>query len=31
MNKATKLREAMKNHPMGWQIDDLGVPSEFGI
>jgi len=25
MNKATKLREAMKNHPMGWQIDDLQV------
>ncbi len=25
MNKAAKLREAMKNHPMGWQIDDLQV------
>ena len=25
MNKAIKLREAMKNHPMGWQIDDLQV------
>lgn len=25
MNKVTKLREAMKNHPMGWQIDDLQV------
>ncbi|WP_218056659.1 hypothetical protein, partial [Acidithiobacillus ferrivorans] len=25
MNKATKLREAMKNHPIGWQIDDLQV------
>ena len=25
MNKAIKLRAAMKNHPMGWQIADLQV------
>ncbi len=25
MNKSIKLREAMKNHPLGWQIDDLQV------
>lgn len=25
MNKGIKLREAMKNHPMGWHFDDLQV------
>lgn len=25
MNKEAKLREAMKNHSLGWQIDDLQV------
>jgi hypothetical protein len=25
MNKAAKLREAMQNHPLGWQIGDLQV------